>query len=350
MFINVKKLKVGVPCNITGFGHTEVSDDPKRFQVVNQEEFIKEIMSDQGRYNLFGHGPPWSGQEIKEKALKCIKQTSINTRMFFSGNTAELGVIAAKKCLEHANVKPNELGAIIGATNTGPGYPSVADHVKLWIGGHSNAMCYDAYEACTVGSIVVFLGWNLIHSGICDKVLVVVAEKATSLAPYDDWLASNLFGDASFAFLLQKSQKEAFIFFDIDSLPYDGNLGFIVKTEEGFNQNGPQVHRFVGNIVVKSLVKAVGYAGLGPNTIDHLVSHQPSGKTLDLLEAKLRKRWTGFNGVFHRNVEIAGNTSGASTGLLISQGVHNGLIKKDQIAVVTTFGSGLSIGNYAVII
>lgn len=350
MFYKVQSGIPGAKCKIDGFGHTAIADDPLRFKEVDQVTFIKYIMSAEGRYELFGGSDP-SEEDILAMARKWEAQTSIQRRVFFSGTTQELATIAAQKCLAQAKVEPRELDAIIGGTNTGPYYPSLADFTKLALGQESSAMAYDVTEACTTGTIAVFHAWDLIHSGVCKKVLVVLAERATILTAYDNWQGSNLFGDGAFAYLLSANEaEEAFIFFDFHSMPFDGLIDKITKTENGFRQEGKAVHRFVGSSVVEALVAAVAKAGIDPKDIDHLVPHQPSGKTLDLLEEKLRRHWPGFRGKIHRQVEFTGNTSSASTGSIISAAVHSGLMKKGQVAVVTSFGAGLSIGNLALII
>jgi len=344
MFVNARQIS-NAHCQIVGYGHTALADSPK-FSLVTQEEFINDDLSNSGRTDLFGHATPWLQSEIETKVQKWVEQTSIISRPFFAGSTAELGAIAAKKCLEHAKVRPDEIDAIIGDTNTGPGYPSLADHIKEAIGGSSTTLCQDVCEACTVGSTAIFTGWNMIRSGACQNVLVVCSERATTLAPYDTWYSSNLFGDGAFAFLLQAAEQESFIFFDLNSWPYDNNLELIMKTEVGFTQNGPQVHKFVNRVVVPSLIEAVQQTKIDPGQIDHLIPHQPSGKTIALLEKTVRKQWPEFNGAIHDHVSTTGNLSGASTGLLISQGIHGGAITKGQIVVVSTFGAGLSAGHY----
>ena len=342
MFTDVDKIKPA-KCEIIGWGHTEIDDDP-RFRMVTQEQFIREIMSPVGRHDFFGSEP--IDQEITVLAEEWGEITA-KERIFFSGTTVELGIIAGKKCLAHADVSAGELDAIIGATNTGPGYPSLADHVKLALGQESSAMAFDMHEACTVGSIAPFAAWNLIRSGACRKVLVVCAEKATSLTGPDNWRGSNLFGDAAFAVLLSASDKESFKVFDFHSLPFHGQIDMVVKREDGFYQDGGKVHKFVSRTVVNALVQAVKEAGIDYRKIDHLVPHQPSIRTVGVLEEKLRKEWPEFEGVFHNKVKFTGNPSAASTGSLISAGIHSQEIKKGQLIVIVTFGSGLSIGIYA---
>ncbi len=349
MFINIANLSSVQNCSIIGYGHTELSDDPERLRSISQVEFI-DMLSFETRCQLFGNLPPWSDEDKMAIADGWISLTGIHHRIFFDGPLSDLALIAARKCLAQAGVSALELDAIVAGSNTGPGYPSLADRIKHGLGQRSQAMAYDIQEACPVGCVAVFNGWNLVRSGVAKKVLVVCAEKATTLAKLDDWKGSNLFGDAAFAFLLTASEHEAFKFFDIRCEPFDGQLHLITKTEDGFSQKGLGVHKFVGREVVRILVEDIAQAGIVPASIHHLVPHQPSSKTLNLLEEKLRESWPTFSGQVHRNVEYTGNTSGASTGSLISKAVLAGDMKSGDLVVVTTFGAGLSIGNYAFVI
>lgn len=348
MFIKVADLPTTRQCAIVGYGHTEMGDDP-RFQEVTQEQFI-DMLSYDARSQLFGSPPPWSDADKAAVAESWISATGIRSRVFFAGTTAELAVIAARKCLAQAGVSASELDAIVAGSNTGPGYPSLADYIKLGLGQRSQAMAYDVQEACPVGCIAVFNGWNLVKSGAAKYALVVCAEKATELAELDDWKSSNLFGAAASAYLLKASDREAFRFWGIRSEPFDGQIEMIMKTARGFTQNGKGVHRFVGRDVVLTLAGDVAKAGINPADIKHLVPHQPSAKTLNRLVEKLQDIWQVSSLVVHRNVEEAGNTSGASTGWLISRAVLTGQIKPGELVVVTTFGAGLSIGNYGFIV
>lgn len=349
MFINTANLRNGQHCSIIGYGYTDLADDPERLRSISQSEFI-DMLSFETRCQLFGTVPPWSEEDKTAIADGWVSLTGIHHRVFFDGPLSDLALIAARKCLAQAGISALDLGAIVAGSNTGPGYPSLADRIKHGLGQRSQAMAYDVQEACPVGCVAVFNGWNLVRSGAVKKVLVVCAEKATTLAKLDDWKGSNLFGDAAFAFLLSASGQEAFKFFDIRCEPFDGQLHLITKTEDGFTQKGLGVHKFVGREVVRILLEGVEQAGILPASINHLVPHQPSSKTLNLLEEKLRVSWPTFSGQIHRNVEYTGNTSGASTGSLISKAVLAGDMKSGDLVLVTTFGAGLSIGNYAFVV
>ncbi len=363
MFINVRELTAKLPaqfrnpCEVAGFGHTTVDDDP-RLRNVSQEEFIREFLSDDGRTQLFGHNDP-SDEEIAAKAAKCREQTGIPNRAIFSsgveldkdsgllkeinaGTTTELAVIAAHKCLESAGVLDTELDAIICGTNTGPGYPSIADRVKEALGDSrdSHAECHDLTEACTAGAIAV-------------------KQRASLLAPFDKWKLANLFGDGAFAMLLVRGYgEESFIFFDTHSIPWGRYLKYIYKDPDGsgFHHEGNNVHKFVGNIIRKAIIRAIEQANIDIADIDHLVPHQPSNQTLELLQDRLGrtlKFWSGDGPrpddhcLFHNCVADTGNLSSASTGWLMSHAIQNRIIRFGDLVLVATFGSGMSGGFYA---
>lgn len=352
MFVNTNNCP-SLRVRLVNFSHTR-KEDSEKFEIFSQERFIEEKLSPEGRESLFGHPPPFTNEEITAKAEKCRKQTGVVDRLFFNGEIEEMAGIATTKAIEKARIKYGEIDTIIGASNTGPGYPSLADRVKNYLYKHngstikSSAVCFDVQEACTVGSIAIFIGWSMIRSGSAKTVLVVLAEKATELAKTDNWKASNLFSDAAAAVVLSSSLHEQFSFFDMNSYPEEGNLDSIYKhKEELFQQDGPKVHRFVGGQVIEDLDRAVKTADINPKNINHLVTHQPSGKTVSFLQDKISSTWQDYNykGTFHQDF-AGGNTSSVSTLALISKKIESGEIKNGDLIVVCTFGAGLSVGCY----
>ena len=353
MFNLVKAMPPGVPVRIAGFGHAKPSNAPDKYQKVSQAEFITEFMTTNGRRNLFRHPPPFLQEEINSKVEQWIGKHGIENRLFFSDTVPELGLMAAKDCLKKTNTNPHDIGLIIGVSNTGPGYPSLADYVKggLFsfvnkITGGPETMCFDMTEACTAGTIASSVAWTYVRSGLAKCVLVVWSEKATKLAPYDEWPSSNLFGDGASAMLFKASsnQKESFLFWNINSFPYVGGLGLIYKNLQGsFSQQGKSVHKFVGRIVVKMVIDSIKKAGIDPATIDFFVPHQPSLKTLELLEKNLRKGLPDFQGKFCIDVKDIGNISSASPGRILSKLTEKKELKREHLVVTFSFGAGLSV-------
>ncbi len=351
--LNVKNIESHSYCHILALGNTEHSDSDK-FKIVSQYDFIKSLKTETqrsiiGDNDFFIKDPSVIDQKIREAADVWGEMVSVN-RTFFDGDVTELATIAARKCLSDAvsnfGFDVNDIDAIIGATNTGPGYPSLADFVKEGLNLRNEAMCFDVTEACVAGSVAVFQGWSLIRSGACRNVLVVASEKATTLTDKENWQGSNLFGDGSFAMLLTASnnpQDESFDYFEFNSFPHDGNLKHIQKTETGFVQVGKKVHIFVIRDVVNALKMCIPETGYKIEDIKHLLFHQPSNKTISSLIEQVSSMWSNFDGKIHRGDSL-GNISSASFGHLLSTKYHSGEIKQGEPILSCTFGAGLSVG------
>lgn len=330
-------------CKISGIGHSEPTDS-ELFEVISQEEFLN--MLPQEAIKEITRNGEISIQEIASTWREMISEK----RTFFKGTIEQLGNFAVNRLVNSfSNVSKEELfsdlDAIIGATNTGPIYPSLADYIKNEIGVSNSAMCFDVTEACTSGSVALFQAFCMIKSGSCKKVLVVASEKATKLTDISNWRGSNLFGDASFAILLERAEKpeeDSFDFFYFNSFPFDGNLHLIRRTENGFVQDGKKVHLFVVKTVVDEIYQNLKLANIEPSTIKHLVFHQPSRKTTSSLEEYLRSRLPDLTGTFHYSDSV-GNASSASFGNLLSKLYFEEKIKKSEFILTCTFGAGLSV-------
>lgn len=356
MLTDVRSLIEGQPCAILGVGHTELGAeyqfDNRRF-ILNPDK-VPGALSPLGRRQLFNDlslGAAQSEDELVALAdEKFIATTGIRSRMIFDGTVGELAAMAGRQALFNAQVESSEIDAIIVGSNTGSGYPSTADRVKNALGVPLSALCFDVQEACPVGAIAVELAWKIIRGRFHRRVLVVAAEKATTLASADDYKGANLFGDAAFAFVLGASTTEDFIFFNSGSDPYDEKAEYINRTPDGFTQNGRAVHKYVGKVIPDLLGQTFEQLRLDPSMVHHFFPHQPSAKTLDFLIENLQARWPTFSPVIHRNVEEMGNTSGACTGWMISRAKARGELKPGEFCLVATFGSGMSWGLYGFIV
>ena len=333
---------------IAGFGHTDLSDD-EQFSEVTQRQFIEKYLSDKGRTCLLGHEAPYAEEEIQNKLDKC-KKAGLGNRQFFKGSVMEMAVIAAKKCLKNAGVDASKITKIVAGTNTGPGYPSLADHIAHGLQPLLGKILFetsDITEACTSGSRAISTAWDAIRSGRHEKALVVLSEKATTLAQTDDWIASNLFGDAAGAILLEAGPEESFIFFKESGDASGKNLDAIFRNPDlYFQQENEATHRFVSQRIPEYLKSALEEAGLPSFEINHIIPHQPSGRSLDWFERAVRKMWPDFAGMIHRDCNI-GNTSSASTPVLLSKLHQRNTFRKGDVILVVTFGAGLSWGFYA---
>lgn len=339
-------------CKIAAVGHAPESD--YRFKRITEREWTNSV-SQTAKQTLFGTGNP-TEEAIEAWLIKALKQTGNTSRLMFKGDLVTLGTLAAIDCFQKANLEPKDVDFIFAVSNTRKttqskrrqGYPSLADDIMAELQKTyplpSKALCLFGQEACSVSIVALMLAVSLVISGLRKCVLVIAAEKATELANPDKPLDSNLFGDGAGAILLQRTTPEEndFLFFDGVTNPYEGEKDLIYEGEdEYFNQDGQAVHKRVGGYITDGLVNALSEAGIDPAHIKALCPHQPSGKTTTFYGETMKKKLPTFRGKIYRD-ENVGNTSSASTFLLLSKLLEKGEVSLHDLIVLHVFGAGMT--------
>ncbi|MBI2984313.1 MAG: hypothetical protein HYY50_01690 [Candidatus Kerfeldbacteria bacterium] len=359
MFVDVRKLGAGQACRIAGYGHTVLGEE----YLYDNPRFIREVLSPTGRTRLWlevGDPSTMSEEELvaRADAKMSALPLGIRSRYLYPGPTSMLAAMAAETALADAGWLAADLDAIIVATNTGRGYPSTADMVKLHLDQRSEALCFDLTEACSAGVAAIFDGWRGIRSGAWRRVLVIGAENALTLATpdnhepeLDNYKDCNLFGSAAFALAMEAAAVEQFRFFDQLSEPFDGQSEWVRKGPHGFTQDGRRVHEYIGRAIPPRIVAACQQAGIDPADVRHVFPHMPSRKTVDFFIERLRRLWPRevFNGCIHENIATHGNTSAASSGWLLARAKASGLLRPGDICIIWSFGSGMSAAGTAFI-
>src|SRR4029434_6224905 len=117
--------------------------------------------------------------------------------------TSDLAAKAAQKALKKAGVKPDQVDLIIVATITPDmPFPSTACLVQQKIGAH-RAAAFDLEAACSGYIYALEIAQQFIMSRTYDTVLVIGAEKLSSIVDWDDRNTCVLFGDGAGAAVLQ---------------------------------------------------------------------------------------------------------------------------------------------------
>lgn len=343
MFVDPAKIGRVQACRIAGFGLATIGEEHR----YDNRRYLLEKLTKAGRGEAYKHFA--SGLSEEEQQLEAVDQSfrvrpGILSRLISPKRTVELGVEAALDAVARTGYTGGDFDAIIGASNTGPGYPSLADFIKLGLGVRSEAATNDLTEACSSGLAAVFDAWRSIRSGVFKRVLVVAAENAFTLPKDpDNYIASDLFGSRAVGVVLEAAATEQFLFLEQDSDPFEEKIGWIQKDEEhGFRQAGSQVHKFVCKMIPRRLARACERINLDQAEVKHVIFHQASGTNIDLLDEKLRLTWPRFTGSIPQNVRTVGNVSAAGAlGLLAEESLAE-RIKPGEVVVSYAFGSGMS--------
>ncbi|MFH5833491.1 beta-ketoacyl-ACP synthase III [Halalkalibaculum sp. DA3122] len=267
--------------------------------------------------------------------------------------TAYMAAEAAKEALEVRGISADEVDAIIVATVT-PDYlfPATACLVQDYIGAE-NAFGYDLSAACSGFLFALTSGASLIESGRAEKVLVIGADKMSSIVDYTDRSTCILFGDGAGAVLLEPSDDETGI---IDSIQYtEGDTDCALYQPAGGSLNPAseqtvaQGQHFIkqdGRTVFKKATEGMADVSLEimeKNDLDAedvawLVPHQANKRIID---ATARRMGLSEDKVMI-NIDKYGNTTAATIPLCLYDWKDE--LEHGDNLVLAAFGGGYTWG------
>lgn len=271
-------------------------------------------------------------------------------------NTSDMAVEAARRALEMAQTKPEELDLIIvGTISADMPMPSCAVFVQHKLGASCPA--FDVSAACAGSLYGLGVGEQFIKTGAAKRVLVIGVELLTRLLDWDDRATCVLFGDAAGAMVLGPSPDPDHGILSTH-LHADGSTAEILTIPGGGSRH-PASHEMIENklhkvhmngrevykIAVRSLVSVVkeGLAanGLTAEDVDHVVPHQANIRIVDAVLKTLgvpREKTV-------LNIHKYGNTSSASVPVTLDEAVRSGRIKRGDLVVMMAIGSGMAWGG-----
>ncbi len=273
-----------------------------------------------------------------------------------TGATSDLAAPAAAACLKNRGIDASEVDLIIVATiSPDMFFPSTSCLVQDKIGA-KNAWCFDVSAACSGFVFALVTGAQFIENGTCKKVLVVGADKMSSITDYTDRNNCILFGDAGGAVLLEPSEDASYGI--LDHKLYCDGTGKNFSNQKGGGSLNPPTHETVdkkmhylyqdGKTVFK--VAVIGMAevsaeimqrnNLTGNDVDWLVPHQANLRIIDAC----RQRMGLDPSKVMINIDRYGNTTAATIPLCLSEWWNAGKLKRGQNVVLASFGAGYTWG------
>jgi 3-oxoacyl-[acyl-carrier-protein] synthase-3 len=277
-------------------------------------------------------------------------------RILENGATSDLATGAAKDLLTTHNINPEEIDVIIVATVTPDMFfPATACLVQDNIGA-KNAWGYDSNAACSSFLFALQSGAGLIESGRYKKVMVIGADKMTSITDYKDRNNCILFGDGAAAVLLEPTEDKSLGLKDSllkvdgsgrESLYMKGGGSLNPPTHETVDKNMHVIYQD-GKAVFKAAVKGmadISYELMERNNlkgedIAFLVPHQAN---LRIIDATAKRMDIGREKVMI-NIQKYGNTTSATIPLCLVEYYRDGKVKKGDKLVLSAFGAGYTWG------
>ena len=270
-----------------------------------------------------------------------------------------MGIKAVERLLESTGTKPEEIDLLICATSN-PDYrfPSTGSVIAHGC-NLSGCYAYDIQAACAGFIVALQDATAYIRSGLNKKVVVVAAEKMSSMVNYSDRSTCPLFGDGAAAVLVEPTEEEGVgvidAVFHVDGNGLDHLLmkaGGSVKptthetVDAGENflfQDGRNVYKNAVTDMLTSSLDVMKRNGLSADDVDYLIPHQAN---LRIIEAVSERAAFPREKVLV-NSEHYGNTSAASIPLCLDE-YKNKLRKGDKL-ILTAFGAGFTWGAMYVV-
>ena len=281
-------------------------------------------------------------------------------RILEQGATSDLAVKAVQQVLTRRGITAEEIDLIIVATITPDMMlPATAYMVQEKIGA-SKAWGFDLNAACSGFLFAVSVGARFIETGVHSKVIVVGADKMSSITDYTDRNTCILFGDAAGAVLLEPTKEKEYGIID-QCLHSDGSGGAFLNIKAGGSLN-PPTHETIdkkmhyvfqdGKAVFKSAVVCMAEVSeeimkrnhLKGCDIAWLVPHQANLRIIDATAQRM-----GIdNDKVMINIERFGNTTAATIPLCLSEWWQAGKLRRGQNIVIAAFGAGYTWGSMLV--
>jgi hypothetical protein len=288
----------------------------------------------------------WITTRVGIKERRILKEEGLGT--------SYLARKAAKQLIQKTGVDPDTIDALIVATTT-PDYkfPSTASIVlgKL---GLNNAFAYDLEAACCGFMYALSTACSFVESGRCRKVVVIGADKMSSIVDYQDRQTCVLFGDGAAAVLVEASEdgelgmQDMFFRTDGKGLPFlHMKAGGSVCPPSHFTvdhhlhylyQEGRSVFRYAVTDMSNDVLEIMKRNGLSAGDVDWVIPHEAN---LRIIEAVTKRAELPMDKVAI-NIQHYGNTSAATIPLALWD--YESKLKKGDNVIFTAFGAGFVHG------
>lgn len=304
-----------------------------------------DILSNEELAQMVDTSDEWILTRVGIKERRILKEEG--------SGSSDLGARAIKSLIEKTGVNPAEIELIICATsNPDFRFPSTASIIAEKV-GIKTTYSYDIQAACAGFLVALQAGAAYIQAGIHKKVVVVAAEKMSSMVNYKDRNTCPLFGDAAACVLLEPTDEEVGV---MDAVFHTDGMGLphlvmtaggsvrpashttIDKNEHYVYQDGRFVFKHAVADMISSSDNIMRRNNLTIDDIDYVVPHQAN---LRIIEA-IAERFNVPDEKLLVNIEHYGNTSAASIPLCLAE--YEKKFKKGDKFVLTAFGAGFTWG------
>ena len=288
------------------------------------------------------------------------KRTGIKERHIAAENetTSDMGVEASKLAIERSGVDASEIDMVVCATIS-PDYfcmPSTATIISTKL-GLGNVTAFDISAACTGFVYILSIAKAFIESGMKKNVLIIGAEKLSSITDYTDRGTCILFGDGAGAAVISATDNKDEAIIDVHT-GADGTYADLLMTPNGgtgsphdsldqeagscfMQMKGNETFKVAVRTLTKDVVEILEANKIDSSSITHFIPHQANYRIIKAVGDALKMKEEQVV----LTVGKFGNTSGASIPMAMNEAYESGSLKSGSLMLLDAFGGGLTWGS-----
>ncbi len=282
------------------------------------------------------------------------ERTGIKRRHIAGDNetTSSMGLEAAKRAMEMADVGPDEIDLIVVGTATPDKvFPATACIIQRQL-GVSGSPAFDVHAACSGFLFGLDVANRYMQTGGAKTAIVIGSETLSRITNWEDRGTAVLFGDGAGAVVLQASDEPGILATHIHA---DGRYEELLHVEEGISvgyditRAGGAFIKMEGNAVFRRAVAS--FDSIARETVADLDGHLddidwfiPHQANMRIIKAAAKKLGMPMERVI-ATVDEHANTSAASIPLAMDLAIRDGRIQRGQTLMLAAFGAGFTWGS-----
>ncbi len=286
-----------------------------------------------------------------------VTRTGIKERRILKGDnkgTSVIGINAVKGLLKKTNTNPEDIDLIICATVTPDmPFPATANIIADGVGA-VNSYSFDISAACSGFLYALTIGSQFIETGMHKKVIIIGADKMSSIIDYQDRATCIIFGDGGGAVLLEPTTEDigimdSLLHSDGSGAPYlhmkaggsrkPATMETVAAREHYAFQEGGSVFKFAVTNMAEVSAQIMQRNNLTAEDVSWLVPHQANKRIID---ATANRMGIGPDKVM-LNIEKYGNTTAGTLPLCLWD--YESRLKKGDNIILAAFGGGFTWGS-----
>ena len=267
--------------------------------------------------------------------------------------SSDMAIHAVQDLLRKTGTDPDEVDMLIcGTVTPDMQFPATANIISDKA-GIKNAFGYDINAGCSSFLYALVTASKFVESGTHKKVIVVGADKMSSIINYEDRTTCPIFGDGAGAVLVEPNDEgyglidakmqvdgsgRKYLYQTAGGSCYPASIETVQKRQHYVFQDGQPVFKAAVSHMADTAVEVMERNGLGPDTVTWLVPHQAN---LRIIDATGKRMGLSPEKVMV-NIQRYGNTTSGTIPLCLWE--WESKLRKGDNLIIATFGAGFTWG------